>query len=253
MSSRIKARLNDDIPRSRVRTCERLRIRERLRTREHLRIREHLRACERVRTLMCLRPRGWVRTRVCGRVRCVPCAQCARCVRHASSRNLRAIARDVRGQAVIEAAFIIPVLFIGVLLLVQPCILLYDRMVMNDAAAEGCRLLATSGLRGTQTCENFIKRRLGAIPQQENFHVHSSGCSYVITCSGAGGSATRVSITNEVKPLPLIAFGADALGTTNASGNFVVKVEVALTEQPAWTSGSPAGSSSSSWVGAWLS
>ena len=42
-----------------------------------------------------------------------------------------------------EAAVLIPVLFTALLLLLQPGILLYDRMVMQGAAAEGCRLLAT--------------------------------------------------------------------------------------------------------------
>ncbi len=43
------------------------------------------------------------------------------------------------GQATVEAAFALPVLFLLVLLLVQPGIVLYDRMVMASAAAEGCR------------------------------------------------------------------------------------------------------------------
>lgn len=48
-----------------------------------------------------------------------------------------------KGQATIEAAALIPVLFILLLLLLQPSILLFDRIVMKNAAAEGCRLLAT--------------------------------------------------------------------------------------------------------------
>ena len=47
------------------------------------------------------------------------------------------------GQATVEAAFLLPVLFVGLLLLMQPGILLYDRLVMQAAASEGCRLLAT--------------------------------------------------------------------------------------------------------------
>ena len=42
-----------------------------------------------------------------------------------------------------EGAFAIPLVFLLLLLLLQPGILLYDRMVMNAAAAEGCRMLAT--------------------------------------------------------------------------------------------------------------
>ena len=51
------------------------------------------------------------------------------------------------GQATVEAAFLLPVLFVGLLLLMQPGILLYDRLVMQAAASEGCRLLATKTTR----------------------------------------------------------------------------------------------------------
>ncbi len=55
---------------------------------------------------------------------------------------------DEAGQATVEAAFLVPVLFIVLLLLLQPGILLYDRIVMQGAAAQGCRLLATSTQAG---------------------------------------------------------------------------------------------------------
>ena len=45
--------------------------------------------------------------------------------------------RTEGGQATVEAAVLIPVLFTVLLLLIQPGIILYDRMVMNYAAAEG--------------------------------------------------------------------------------------------------------------------
>ena len=43
------------------------------------------------------------------------------------------------GQATVEAAFLLPVLFVGLLLLMQPGILLYDRLVKQAAAIfAGC-------------------------------------------------------------------------------------------------------------------
>ena len=39
--------------------------------------------------------------------------------------------KNEAGQATIEAAFMIPVLLIAVLLLIQPGIIMYDRMVMR--------------------------------------------------------------------------------------------------------------------------
>lgn len=67
-----------------------------------------------------------------------------------------------------EAAFALPVLMVLLLLLIQPGIVLYDRMVMQAAAAEGCRLLATStdslGAMD-EACEAFVRHRLGSVPQ----------------------------------------------------------------------------------------
>ena len=50
-----------------------------------------------------------------------------------------------RGQGTVEAAFVLPVLLGLVLFLLQPGIVLYDRVVMKSAAAEACQLLAVSG------------------------------------------------------------------------------------------------------------
>ena len=52
--------------------------------------------------------------------------------------------REDTGQATVEAAFALPIALVLVILLVQPGILLYDRIVMQQAAAETCRLLATT-------------------------------------------------------------------------------------------------------------
>ncbi len=158
---------------------------------------------------------------------------------------------DCGGQATVEAAFALPVILLVVLLLVQPGILLYDRTVIQSAANEACRFLSTQGDDAQSRCEDFIRRRLGAIPQQDCFHVHSGGCSYRIQTSGNENSETvSVRISTEAKPLPLLGAGAELLGITNSRGNFEVSVEAQGTTQPSWvqTSGvGPAGS----WAGAW--
>ncbi|MBQ9069707.1 MAG: pilus assembly protein, partial [Eggerthellaceae bacterium] len=67
-----------------------------------------------------------------------------------------------RGQATVEAAFAIPVLFVLLLMLVQPGIVLYDRIIMRHAAAEGCRLLATRSVSSGMTdekCIQIVKRQ----------------------------------------------------------------------------------------------
>ena len=107
-----------------------------------------------------------------------------------------------RGQATVEAAYLIPVLFLCLLLLLQPGIILYDLVVMRAAAAEGCRVLATktdaTGV-SDQACKAYVKRRLAAIPPQDQFHIHEGGCSWEIVTEGDETSEyVRVTITNKV-------------------------------------------------------
>lgn len=149
--------------------------------------------------------------------------------------RIREKLRCAWGQATIEAAFALPILMLLMLLLLQPGVMLYDRIVMQGAAAEGCRLLATSTDGGSSTCENYLRRRLSAIPQVDFFHVHSGGCTWKISMSGGEGAAsTTVSISTEVKPLPLIALGAGFLGLTNGNGNLTIEVEATEQTQPSW-------------------
>ncbi len=164
---------------------------------------------------------------------------------------MRSATERCRGQATVEAAFALPILMVLALLLVQPGIVLYDRIAMQSAAAEGCRLLATAG-GDAQMCEDFIRRRLSAVPQADIFHVHSSGCSWDIALDGDDGSGTaRVSITNQVQPLPLLGAGAGLLGLTNAAGNLEVRVECEQQVQPDWAVASAGGQPMGDRVGAW--
>ncbi len=163
--------------------------------------------------------------------------------------------RSHNGQATVEAAFLIPMLFIGMLLLVQPGILLYDRIVMGAAASEACRLLATkTDVAGdmTKSTETFVRHRLAAIPQVDCFHVHTGKCSWDIKLEGDESSqTTRVTIRTEVRPLPLLDMGSTLLGIVNGAGNFEVEVSAAQDTQPAWVDSVEAGRDPSNWVGAW--
>ncbi|MCL2529976.1 MAG: pilus assembly protein [Coriobacteriia bacterium] len=143
-----------------------------------------------------------------------------------------------KGQTTVEAAYLIPILMLLILMLVQPMILLYNRMVMENAAAEGCRLLVTAtsiGNYSDEKYEGYIERRLAAIPPVDIFHVHGSGCTWVITLEGNElTSEVSVTIENQVKLLPLIGWGASLLGLTNANNNFEQKVTVTMPTQPNW-------------------
>lgn len=165
------------------------------------------------------------------------------------------LSRSESGQGTLEAALVLPVLFGLMLLLIQPGIILYDRTVMNNAAAEGCRVLATqTGAWGdaAASSEAFVRHRLAAIPAQENFHVHNPACSWEIIFEGDEESSwVGVTIRHQVKPLPLIALGAGLLGAVNDQGNLVIEVAQRMQTQPEWALSH--GSAPSSWAGAWLS
>lgn len=157
--------------------------------------------------------------------------------------------RGERAQATVETAFALPVLLVLVLLLLQPGIVLYDRVVMHGAAAEGCRLLATSSADG-QANDDYIRRRLGAVPELDLFHVHSSGCSWDIQFEGNEASEmVTVRLSTELKPLPLIDCALQALGIANESGNLVVEVESSQRTQPDWVADAVEGRAPSGWVG----
>ena len=165
--------------------------------------------------------------------------------------GLAARSRSKAGQTTVEAAFALPVLFLLVLLLVQPGIVLYDRMVMEGAAAEGCRVLATSD-GDAAAAEAFVRRRLGAVPEHDNFHVHRSGCTWEVHCEG-GGSADRsqVTVRCEVRPLPLLDGASVLLGLVNERGNLTVEVRRTLPTRAAWAQESLGGASPHEKAGEW--
>ena len=160
------------------------------------------------------------------------------------------------GQGTVEAAIAIPVVFLLMLLLLQPGIVLYDRLVMGNAAAEACRLLATktdSFGSMERSCEAFVRHRLAAVPPHRCFHVHERACSWDIRFSGNESSQTvTVSIGNELRPLPLFDAGAKLLGMTNAAGNLEIRESVTLPAQPGWVSSTSLGQDPPAWIGGWM-
>ena len=159
------------------------------------------------------------------------------------------------GQATVEAAFLIPVVFLLLLMIVQPGILLYDRIVMGAAASETCRLLATSAPDTVASCEAFARNRLAGVPPVAIFHVHEgdAACSWRIELAGDESSdEVRVGIETAVRPLPLLDVGASLLGLLDAAGNLRVSVECAQPTQPQWARETAAGADPRGWAGAWF-
>lgn len=161
---------------------------------------------------------------------------------------------EEQGQASVEAAFLIPFLLIALLLLIQPGILLYTYMVMQGAAAETCRIAATETLleQNADAVENYALRRLSAVPQQDNFHVHDPACTWNVTYTGNDTtSEVSVEITNEVKPLPLFDLGLAAAGLLNDEGNIQLSASHRLQTKSDWVKNNELGIAPERWIGRW--
>ena len=139
-----------------------------------------------------------------------------------------------KGQGTVEAAIVIPILFTCVLLLLQPAIVFYDQIVMKSAASEACRLVSELGSGSTSNVEDYIRRRLSAIPQVDAFHVHSQACSYDISIEGANEAMATVTIKNKIKLLPLIDVAYHAFGRTGADGTIEIMATSTQISQPEW-------------------
>jgi len=126
-------------------------------------------------------------------------------------------------------------------------------MIMNGAAAEGCRLLATRTSVGSYSddkYEGYIKRRLAAIPPIDIFHAHVGAKPWDISMEGDENSSTvTVRIVNHVKPLPLLGWGASLTGMSNANGYLVQTVEISSPSQPAWVGSD--GTGPAEWTTQW--
>ena len=175
------------------------------------------------------------------------------CLRTSSKRHAKIELHDgSKGQATVEAAFAIPVVFTLLLLLMQPGIVLYDRMVMRSAAAEACRLLATqssaAGL-SLSRCEDIVKRQLSAVPPHDLFHIHDAGCSWEIELSGGetDGQA-KATIRNRIKLLPLFDAAGALVGIADAQGCMKIEVVETAPTQPAWAGESASGLDPGGWV-----
>ena len=142
---------------------------------------------------------------------------------------------------------LLPAFLTLVLLALQPACLLYTRAVMESAAVQTARLLATGGELDEEVCRAFALRRLGAVPDMSIFH-EGGPLSWEVDLgvpAGPSGDA-RVVIEGAVRPLPVLGAFAAAVGDVDASGDIRVRVEVSRRAGPTWLEGDY-----DAWVSAW--
>ena len=139
-----------------------------------------------------------------------------------------------RAQGTVEAAITIPILFTCVLLLIQPAIVLYDEIIMKSAAAEACRIANSTGNLSEEVVEDFVRRRLSAIPEVDIFHIHSDECSYIIQVYGMNETYSTINIYNRIKPLPLIDVLLKSLASSTYDGNWHISATYTQIYKPEW-------------------
>ena len=155
------------------------------------------------------------------------------------------IAREDRAQSTVEAAFLLPTFLMLILLALQPVCLLYTRAVMESAAAETARLMTTTTAEDDDLKE-FTRRRLAAVPNVSIFHA-GGPLSWDIELGRAGaGGVSSVSVSSEVKPLPVIGAFAQTMSGAGEGGYVELKVDVSYQSRPEWLEGDY-----DSWIAAW--
>lgn len=155
---------------------------------------------------------------------------------------------DCAGQATVEAAFLMPVILLAMLLLAQPAIVLYDRAVMEAAAAEGCRMLETLAPGDEDAARAAVERRLDAIPDAPIFH---SGGWTIELSGGEGQEYASVRIEHALEPLPLMGVGMGFLGLTGPGGLFTHDAFRQTEVVDAWVVESRLGADAEAWTGRW--
>lgn len=156
------------------------------------------------------------------------------------------IAREDRAQSTVEAAFLLPTFLTLILLALQPVCLLYTRAVMESAAAETARLMTTTTVEDDDDLKEFTRRRLAAVPNVSIFHA-GGPLSWDIELGRAGaGGVSSVSVSGEVKPLPVIGAFAQAMGGAAEGGYVELKVDVSYQSRPEWLEGDY-----DSWIATW--
>ncbi|MCQ2751713.1 MAG: pilus assembly protein [Coriobacteriales bacterium] len=154
--------------------------------------------------------------------------------------------KESKGQASVEAAILLPLLFVIFGLFLQPCFLLYDKCVMQSAAVQTARLAATATF-DNENLHLFAQRRLGAIPNVDVFHIGGMDSWDVKICNEE--TCETVTITNHVRPLPLLGIGASLLNKKDDSNNILIETKASANIYPVWLEGKSV--NPQDWISQW--
>ena len=144
-----------------------------------------------------------------------------------------------------EAAALLPTLFLLVALAVQPCCLAYTRALMYAAAGEGARVLTTApAAEREELVSSYVLRRLKAVPNVDAFHMGGSDDWRIEAELSDDGKEATVRIRGHARLVPLVGAAAAALYPSDEVGA-IVEVTVSERVRPALEG------SFDEWVSSW--
>lgn len=122
------------------------------------------------------------------------------------------------------------------MLLLQPAVLLYTRSMMERAATQTARVIAT---RGSNTVVNdaalraYAVRRLSSVPHAAIFHVGADSGWEITTTGDATSEEISVEIVGKARLLPLIGALSGWAGELEGD-NIILRVRITTKPQPTW-------------------
>lgn len=155
----------------------------------------------------------------------------------------------VCGQSCVEAAFLLPVLLVFLLLLLQPALMLYHALILENTCQEACRVLATcSNDQDMRALDGFITHRLQALPAcfASSDDADAQPDWSVTTQGNAASREVGVTIEGYVRALPLVG---SLFGGRFGASSIPIKISRTLVAHAYWET--TQGIDASNSVGAW--
>jgi hypothetical protein len=146
----------------------------------------------------------------------------------------------------VEAAVLLPCVFLVLALLLQPSCLLYTHMMMRAAAAEVSRaVLTTRNGEDLSACKGYALRRLASVPNIPLFHVGGNSDWHIEVSREDDGRSVAVAISGHARLLPLSSALALMVMEQDDIG-IILRAEVDQQLRPAWLEGNY-----ESWIEIW--
>jgi len=136
------------------------------------------------------------------------------------------VLKSEQGQALVEAPVIIVTICMLALILFQPIVTLYTKMVLGSAAASLCRVVATDSASpgsggdasaSTRLLQTYAEGKIAGLPRGSAFQVPGSLRLEVAGDAHAAKVSVRLSLTQKALPLLGLLVGADRGGAVEVS------------------------------------